>query len=65
MVINIVCLKNSWVDLQFFVENKSKPLCLICQKINFFPETFVFFTLIFLCKVIKYNSNTIISKYHM
>jgi hypothetical protein len=24
---------NSWVDLYFFVENKGKPLCLICQKI--------------------------------
>jgi hypothetical protein len=49
---------NSWVDLYFFVENKGKPLCLICQKIKFF-------TLIFLCKIIKYNSNTIISIYHM
>jgi hypothetical protein len=26
---------NSWVDLYFFVENKGKSLCLICQKIKF------------------------------
>jgi hypothetical protein len=30
---------NSWVDLYFFVENKGKPLCLICQKIKFFLKT--------------------------
>jgi hypothetical protein len=56
---------NSLVDLYFIVENKGKQLCLICQKIKFFPVKFVFFTLIFLCKIIKYNSNTIISIYHM
>jgi hypothetical protein len=30
---------NSWVDLYFFVENKGKPSCLICQKIKFFLKS--------------------------
>jgi hypothetical protein len=61
----IIFFNNSWIDLYFFVENRGKPLCLICQKIkfflkcNFFPVTFVFFALIFLCEMIKYNSNKI------
>jgi hypothetical protein len=61
---------NSWVDLYFFVKNKGKPLCLIYGKINFFLKAIFssnirIFTLIFLCKIIKYNSNTIISIYYM
>jgi hypothetical protein len=37
-VMNIVFFffNNSRVDLYFFVENKGKPLYLICQKLNFF-----------------------------
>jgi hypothetical protein len=35
-VMNIVFFNNSWVNLYFFVENKGKPLYLICQKIKFF-----------------------------
>jgi hypothetical protein len=64
---NIVFFNNSSVDLYFFVENKGKPLCLIRQKNKFFLKsnffqylTFVFFTLIFLCKIIKYNSNQLL-----
>jgi hypothetical protein len=33
---------NSWVDLDFFVENKGKPLCLISQKINIFLKSSFF-----------------------
>jgi hypothetical protein len=30
---------NSRVDLYFFVENKGKPLCLMCRKIKFFLKS--------------------------
>jgi hypothetical protein len=61
---------NFWVDLYFFVENKGKSLCLIFQKFNFFLKSIFssnirIFTLIFLCKIIKYNNIKIISIYHM
>jgi hypothetical protein len=34
-----VFFNNFWIDLYFFVENKGKPLCLICQKIKFFLKS--------------------------
>jgi hypothetical protein len=35
-------INNSCVDLYFFIENKGKSLCLICQKIKFFLKINLF-----------------------
>jgi hypothetical protein len=61
---NNVFFNNSWVDLYFFVENKDKLSCLICQKTVAAIKDIIY---IYIClldySIKKYGMNKMFSYY--